>query len=249
MSLPPLHEHGRRVLRQPPVRPAVALRERVVQPSPEQLQAVEDAREEGRREGHAAGLREGRLELDRVAGSVARAIDVAVAAHRDQRAAEAAATVELALRIAQEVAGATVDEHGHALAGRVRDALARVDDGPLTVEVAPSRVTILTKALSDQEYLHVVAAADLADDEARVHGPWSSVDLSADARWAAVQDAVRGHLGLGGGPGRPDDAGAPVRMGRPPARPTPVEPDPGGSSAEGAKDGGDDDGRGAGGTS
>lgn len=182
-----------RVLRQPSVGPALPLGEQAERHlSPELRERLAAEREAGFAEGLEAGRREGRGDLDRLAEQVVRAVDAAVAAHRDQRAAEAAATIELALRIAREVAGATIDEHGHALAGRVRDVLSRVDDRPLVVEVAPARREVIEVALADQRDLEVVSAADLADDEARVRGPWSDADLTTEARWAAVAEAVRG---------------------------------------------------------
>lgn len=182
-----------RVLRQPSVGPAVPLLgdERWAT-SPEVTARLDEAREHGRAEGRAAGLAEGRGELDQLAAAVGRAVDAAVAGHRDERAAEAAATVELALRIAREVAGATIDEHGRALATRIRDVLARVDDGPLVVTVAPSRRAVLEQAMAERTDVEVVADAGLGDDEARVTGPWVDADLTADARWQAVAEAVRG---------------------------------------------------------
>lgn len=182
---------ARRVLRQPALGAAVPIAPRPRPLPPEALAAIEAARAEGHAQAMADARRAATEDDERLAAAVNHAIETALQVHRDERAAEAAATVELALRIAREVAGATIDDHGHALAARIRTALALVDDAPVVVEVAPDRVERLRAALSDRRGVEVAGDARLGRDEARVSGPWSSADLTAEARWSAVEQAVR----------------------------------------------------------
>lgn len=111
------------------------------------------------------------------------------------RAEEAAADVTLACRIAEVVLGREPHDEGRALLERCRAALAALDDAPLTVRVSPSDAAVLREGLAADADAEVVEDGSLGPGEARIRGPWSQADLTRDAAWQLVREA----LGAGDG--------------------------------------------------
>jgi flagellar biosynthesis/type III secretory pathway protein FliH len=104
------------------------------------------------------------------------------------REAEASRTVELALALARHV----VDREPLAaaeVADRVRRALAEIDDGPLEIAVHPDHVEEVSVALAG-EPVTVRSDATLALGEARVRGPWVSAELTFEAAFEALREAL-----------------------------------------------------------
>ncbi len=184
-----------RVMRQPDLATASrSLATRAVEVDPEVIALLERARAEARAEGEAIGAQRTRIELqdDREARAqlLHRTVMEAVAAHRAAVAEHAQETVELALRIAQEIAAVVVDDNGAALADRIRAALASIDDDDLVVRVGEDRVDSVTTAFANERGVRVVVDATLGPDDAEIDGPWASADLTDATRWDIIREAV-----------------------------------------------------------
>jgi flagellar biosynthesis/type III secretory pathway protein FliH len=149
---------------------------------------VEAAYERGRAEGRREGRELAQAELETLDASIRRAIEAGLARLSAWREAEAARTVELALALARHV----VDREsltGAEVAERVRRALAAIDDGPLEVAVHPDQVEAVAAALAG-EPVTVRPEAALALGEARVEGPWASAELTFEAAFEVLREAL-----------------------------------------------------------
>lgn len=189
------------VLRRPPL---VALPRRVEVPAPgalppELLALVEQERREAFERGWAAGYDEGQTAAGEVAtrllGEIRGGLEEGLEALRRWRAEEAGRVVDLALRIARHVLGREPVEAAAVLM-RVRQALEAIDDSPLELEVHPDHVEPLRGALGGS-IATIRGDASLALGEARLRGPWSSVDLTFEAACEAIREALgpsRGEL-------------------------------------------------------
>lgn len=167
---------------------------------PEELRALLEAeRREAFERGRAAGLEEGRAaaraESADLLEGVRRALEEGLGVLHRWRVEEAGRVVDLALRIARHVLGREPVEAA-AVVERVRAALEAIDDAPLELSVHPDHVETLRAAL-DPNVAAVRGDASLSPGEARLRGPWSSVDLTFDAACEAVREALGpqgGHL-------------------------------------------------------
>jgi flagellar biosynthesis/type III secretory pathway protein FliH len=112
------------------------------------------------------------------------------------RDAEHAELLELAAAIARAVTGGEPSAGGQQLLQDVAVALDALDDAPLAVVVNPRDVRVLADGLTGRPGISVVEDATLEPGEALVRGPWAVAELTRDARWSAVAEA----LGLGGRP-------------------------------------------------
>jgi flagellar biosynthesis/type III secretory pathway protein FliH len=142
--------------------------------------------------GRAEGLREGRelvrATLEDLRASLREEIQAGLERLSVWREAEASRTVELALALARHV----VDREPLAaaeVADRVRRALAEIDDGPLEIAVHPDHVEEVSVALAG-EPVTVRSDATLALGEARVRGPWVSAELTFEAAFEALREAL-----------------------------------------------------------
>jgi flagellar biosynthesis/type III secretory pathway protein FliH len=154
--------------------------------------AFERGREVGVEEGRAAAAEE----VARLLREVRSALEEGLEALRGWRAEEAARVADLALRIARHVLGREPVEASGVIE-RVREALAAIDDGPLTLSVHPEHVEPVRAAL-DPASVVVQADASLAPGEARLRGPWSSADLTFDAACEVIREALGAPPGLTG---------------------------------------------------
>lgn len=106
------------------------------------------------------------------------------------RAEEAAADAALACRIAEVVLGREPHDGGRALLERCRAALAALDDAPLTVRVSPADAAVLRDGLDADGQVEVVEDPRLGPGEASVRGPWAQADLTREAAWQLVREAL-----------------------------------------------------------
>jgi len=183
--------------------PAVAARRvELAAPGP----ALDDYTEElvARRsaEAYARGMADGAVQAQEQARAGAREVAARVLAGvdavgqaaagqvREVLAARADEVVDLALAVATEVLGREPHDGGLALAARVADALAHLDDPTLRVAVSPVDADVVASALPGSA-VTVVADASLAPGEARLAGEWARADLTREAIWATVQEVLR----------------------------------------------------------
>jgi flagellar biosynthesis/type III secretory pathway protein FliH len=146
-----------------------------------------------------------------LAGPVADALERGIEQLLFLRDAEHGELLELAAAIARVVTGGEPSAGGQQLLQDVAAALDALDDAPLAVVVNPRDVQVLAGGLTGRPGISVVEDATLEPGEALVRGPWAVAELTRDARWSAVAEA----LGLGELPLRV--LGAPLPGGVPPA--------------------------------
>ena len=165
---------------------------------PAEVQAlVATAAAEAHDRGRRAGIEEGAAAAARQAAALARpvaeAIDAGIEQLRRLRADERAGLLELAAAIARAVTGGEPTAAGDRLLADVAAALEALDDAPLVVAVNSRDVKLLVDGLAGRPGVSVAEDATLSPGEARVRGPWALSELTRDALWSSVGEA----LGLG----------------------------------------------------
>jgi flagellar biosynthesis/type III secretory pathway protein FliH len=155
--------------------------------------AAAGAFDRGRREGIEQGAAVAAARAAALAGPVAEAIERGVEQLLFLRDAEHAELLELAAAIARAVTGAEPSAGGKQLLQDVAAALDALDDAPLVVVVNPRDLKVLADGLTGRPGVSVVEDATLEPGAALVRGPWALAELTRDARWSAVAEA----LGLG----------------------------------------------------
>jgi flagellar assembly protein FliH len=148
------------------------------------------AYERGRQDGMRVGYELALADQSQITSLVEGALGIAIARLQSVCEQDAARISALALEIAKAVVGREPHDDGVALAARVRDALATVDDRPLHLGVHPDDVAGLDRALADVDGLTVVADPTVAPGEGRLHGRWAEADLTRGAAWLAIQRAL-----------------------------------------------------------
>jgi flagellar biosynthesis/type III secretory pathway protein FliH len=155
--------------------------------------ATREAFDRGRRE----GIEEGTAAAARHAAALARPVAEALEGGIEQllflRDAEHAELLELAAAIARAVTGGELNAGGPQLLQDVAAALDALDDAPLVVMVHPRDLQLLVDGLTGRPGISVVEDATLKPGEALVRGPWAVAELTRDALWSSVAEA----LGLG----------------------------------------------------
>lgn len=151
--------------------------------------AAQEAYLRGRDEGFDAGYESAAANLERLTQSVKASVTSGIAELQSWRAQDATDVVALAVAIAERVIGAEPRAGGVAVAERVREALAAIDDKPLTVLAHPDDADAVRGALADLS-IDVVADASVQPGDARVRGPWSQIELTTQAAWDAVNRAL-----------------------------------------------------------
>lgn len=147
------------------------------------------AYERGRREGAEEARAAARADGERLASAVREAFARGLEALAQRRREEVRELLEMAVEIARHVLGREPGPAGRELVERVRAALEAVDDGPLELAAHPSDHEVLRSALAG-EPVEVRADPSLAPGEVVLRGPWSVAELTREAAWAAVREAL-----------------------------------------------------------
>lgn len=187
-----------RVLRNPVVHPAgdgAAAASPRVKPSRHALSALlGDAEAEAYERGLAEGLARGRREADGAIRALAERIEAAVEGAcreiRSRREAEVEQMVQTALDVAEFVIGHEPGCEASVLVDRIHAALTAVDDAPLTLSVSPVDRAAVAEAAADLAGLEVTEDPRLGPGEARITGPWATVDMTHAAILGAVREAL-----------------------------------------------------------
>jgi len=155
---------------------------------------LDDETGRARDAGYALGLVDGQAQAGARVESLAAAIALAAAETGAQIAEARRSTiggvVALAEAIAEAVIGRTPHDGGHSTLARVEQALEHLEDRPLTIVVHPVDEELLARALEGRSGLAVRADGRLTPGEARLEGGWSHADLTREAAWAAVREAL-----------------------------------------------------------
>jgi flagellar biosynthesis/type III secretory pathway protein FliH len=149
-----------------------------------------DAYERGRQDGMRIGYELALADQSQLTALVEGALGSAIARLQSVCEHDAHRLTALALEIARAVVGREPHDDGLALVGRVREALATVDDRPLQLGVHPDDVAGLSHALADVDGLTVAPDPTLTPGEGRLHGRWAEADLTRGAAWLAIQRAL-----------------------------------------------------------
>ena len=155
--------------------------------------AAAEAYDRGRRAGIDEGAAAAARQAAVLARPVAEAIDAGIEQLRRLRADERAGLLELSAAIARAVTGGEPTATGDRLLTDVAAALEALDDPPLVVAVNSRDVKLLADGLAGRPGVSVTEDATLPPGEARVRGPWALAELTRDALWTSVGEA----LGLG----------------------------------------------------
>ena len=186
-----------------PVAPAAPAGTPGAGPSPAEIaQAVEAARAEGFAAGHAAGANEAAAALApavEALGAAAHALDAERAAVAD---AVERASVELALRIAEQVVGAAVAARPEAVVDAVRGALRRlVERERLIVLVNPADLDVVREALAavvaeqgGVEHYEVQAERRVARGGAVLHTADGDIDASLETKLQRAREVLEDEL-------------------------------------------------------
>jgi flagellar biosynthesis/type III secretory pathway protein FliH len=153
--------------------------------------AAAEAHDRGRREGIEEGAAAAARQSAALAGPVAEAIDEGIEQLRRLRADERAELLELAATIARAVTGGEPTAAGDRLLTDVAAALEALDDAPLVVAVNSRDSKLLADGLAGRPGVSVIEDAKLRPGEARVRGPWAVAELTRDALWSSVGEALR----------------------------------------------------------
>lgn len=162
---------------------------------PEELEALLRARsaeafQQGRRAGLAEGTELATQGVAAVSASLADDLATGVQALRAHQEAQRASILELALQVARAVTQADPGPGGRQVLADVQGALQAVDDRPLVVTANPDDCPLLTAGLAAVAGLSVVADPSVLPGEARLRGPWAQAEVTRDATWAAVREAL-----------------------------------------------------------
>jgi flagellar biosynthesis/type III secretory pathway protein FliH len=149
-------------------------------------QEIARAFEAGRREGFAAGRSETIDAARRVEAAIAAALDEA-ARLRDAAVDE---TIESALAVAEFVLGAAVVDARGPLADRICSALADIDDAAATVFVSPVDWDAIAPLVQVPPGVTIERDPSLRPGDARIRGPWASVDLTTAAALERAREAL-----------------------------------------------------------
>lgn len=162
-------------------------------PPPDVAAALERARQDGYEAGFADGRAAAISEAQQAARHAAAGIEQAVTAARDAVATladrDADELVGLALAIAEAVIGRTPHDGGAAVADRVRDELARLDDDAVVVLTSDDDAALVREVVTTGG-AQVRVDPSLHPGEARIAGRWAEVELTAEDAWQRVRQAL-----------------------------------------------------------
>lgn len=146
---------------------------------------------EGRRGAVADAEQQARATASRIVAALEQAVGATVEQVRALREQQALADVELARRIAEAVLGREPHDAGLALLARCQMALAAIDDRPLELRCNPDDAPVIAEGLDGRTHdLSVVEDASLATGEAVISGRWARAELTREAAWALVAQAL-----------------------------------------------------------
>jgi flagellar biosynthesis/type III secretory pathway protein FliH len=162
------------------------------------LRFVDDATalliEEARAEAFAAGRREGvaagRAEMEGAITRVDAALRAAVQNLNNYRANAVAETLDAALEVAAFVVGELPPDEGAALAGRIEDAVAGLDDEDMIVAIHPQDWDSVSEAVRLPNGITMQRDPSLRPGEARINGRWATAELTREAALQVAREVL-----------------------------------------------------------
>lgn len=160
-----------------------------------------EGRDAGMNEGYQAGLQQGRNDANAEITRFRTVIDNLDQAVTDFEARMTEPILDLALLIARQVIGTTLENDPARMLGPVREALGQLPDlqGPLKIVVNPDDAEIIAQLKAEPELAHsrIVIDAALARGGCRLETPQVDFDLSLETRWRRVIATLGRHDPLG----------------------------------------------------
>ena len=147
---------------------------------------VARAFEAGRREGFAAGRQETISAVQRLEAALAAALGEAGAMRR----AAVDDTLQAGLAVAEFVLGTAVVDATGPLADRIAEAAGDIDDDTTTLYVNPSDWDVIAPVLQLPPGFTVERDPSIRPGEARIQGPWASVELTRSAALQRAREAL-----------------------------------------------------------
>lgn len=153
-------------------------------------QLIDQARAEafaaGRREGVAAG----RAEMEGAITRVEAALRAAVQDLNEYRATAVAETLDAALDVAAFVVGELPPDEGTALAGRIENAVAALDDEDMVVAIHPQDWDSVSDLVRLPNGITLQRDPSLRPGEARVSGRWATAELTREAALQVAREVL-----------------------------------------------------------
>ncbi len=162
------------------------------------LRFVDDATasliEEARAEAFAAGRREGvaagRAEMEGAISRVDAALRAAVQGLHDYRSRAVTETLEAALEVASFVVGELPPDEGVALARRIQDAVAGLDDEDMVVAIHPQDWDAVGDTVRLPNGMTMERDPSLRPGEARISGRWATAELTREAALDVAREVL-----------------------------------------------------------
>lgn len=142
-----------------------------------------------RADGHAQGREAATREIDRAVAGIVAAVDRAAAEVAGQRAQAVAADLAVVAHVVDAVLAACPPDATDAVATRIREAVARLDDDVLDVRVSPHDAQLLGSQPFDPR-VRLLADPSVAPGEAHVAGTWGRAELTRAALTRAALEAI-----------------------------------------------------------
>lgn len=148
---------------------------------------IEQAAAAAYEDGVAAGRCAAADERGQIRDAIVAAVEQAEARVRAVVEDDVQGSIGLALDIAEFVVGREPHDGGTAVCERINGALEQLDDGDLVVLVHPDDAAAVGEGVRG---MRIEGDASLRRGEARVRGRWADADLTRDAAWEAVREAL-----------------------------------------------------------
>lgn len=151
---------------------------------------IEDAAAAAYARGHVDGRAQASAEADERNQVLSAAIAGSVDRTHQLFMEHAGSLTEAAIEIAEHILGYAPHDDGVAVAGRVSEAIAMLDDRNLVVAVHPDDWSHVSQAAAGLQSVTVDTVSTLHPGEALIRGEWAEVDLTRDAALDALRQAV-----------------------------------------------------------
>ena len=155
----------------------------------ELAEIMEQVRAQAFEEGRRTGAADARSDLSQIAQRIDTAIQNAVAGANQLRAAVITEALEAGLAVAEFITGNTVTDPT-ALAARIREALAGLDDETIVVGINPQDWQAVSDAVRLPPNVTIDSDPTLGPGEARIQGTWSSIDMSRQAALEIAREVL-----------------------------------------------------------
>jgi len=153
-------------------------------------QLIEEARAEAFAAGRGEGVAAGRAEMEGAIARVEAALHAAVQDLNDYRARAVAETLDAALEVAEFVVGMLPPDEGAALARRIEDAVAGLDDEDMVVAIHPQDWDSVRESVRLPNGMTMERDPSLRPGEARISGRWATAELTREAALQVAREVL-----------------------------------------------------------